>query len=142
MFSNVAKMIRVRESNPGKVYRDTLGNLTCGWGHLLSPGSIFPDAAAEILFQHDFHDALHVAQQMAPPDLSDVRLAVIVDMAFQMGYVGLKRFELMWEHLRHGNFMGAADEILRSVYAKQTPNRARRNAQMMRTNLWIVEEVV
>lgn len=141
MHSRIATIIRKREDNPGKVYKDHLGNLTCGWGHLLQPGSVFPVAAAEILFQHDFQDALHTAQQVAPERLSEARFAVLVDMAFQMGGLGLRHFSKMFDCLRQEDYRGAADEILDSAYAKQTPGRAKKNATMMAHNCWIEGEL-
>ena len=62
---------------------------------------------------------------------ADVRL-VLVDMAYQLGLNGLLKFTKMLTALQQNDYEKAADELLDSNYAKQTPARAKRNAAILR----------
>lgn len=69
---------------------------------------------------------------------NDARLAILTSMAYQMGVYGaggtkgLISFVNTLRLITAGNFSGAATEMLNSTWAKQTPNRARRHAKVMR----------
>jgi lysozyme len=64
--------------------------------------------------------------------LSDDRKAIIQSMAYQMGITGLFNFKKMWAALDAGNYGDAADEMLDSRWAAQTPERAVRHARVIR----------
>lgn len=57
---------------------------------------------------------------------------VIFDMAYQMGVNGLLKFEKMLAAIDEEDYETAADELLDSNYARQTPERANRNADLLR----------
>ena len=57
---------------------------------------------------------------------------VMLDMAYQMGVGGLLKFEKMLAAIACEDYETAADELLDSNYARQTPNRAKRNAYLLR----------
>ena len=57
---------------------------------------------------------------------------VMLDMAYQMGVNGLKGFKNMLRAIHDLDWEKAADELLDSNYARQTPNRAKRNAELLR----------
>lgn len=61
------------------------------------------------------------------------RRDVLVSMAYQMGIDGLALFKNTLKLIADGNFTAAADGMLNSLWAKQTPARARRHAEVMRT---------
>jgi len=63
-----------------------------------------------------------------PPD---VRRALL-NMAYQLGVSGLLNFSKMLTALQAGDREEAAREALDSLWAKQTPNRARRVALLLR----------
>lgn len=60
------------------------------------------------------------------------RRAIILSMAYQMGTAGVLRFKKMWMHLSVGAYYSAAEEMLDSKWARQTPERAERHARVMR----------
>ncbi|MGH2926642.1 MAG: glycoside hydrolase family protein [Solirubrobacteraceae bacterium] len=64
--------------------------------------------------------------------LGAARSAVLFEMAYQMGVSGLAGFEHMLAAARSGNFMLASALMLESAWARQTPERARREAEQMR----------
>lgn len=61
------------------------------------------------------------------------RADVLYSMAYQMGVDGLAEFKNTLVMISNGNFTGAAEGMLNSLWAKQTPARARRHAEVMRT---------
>lgn len=54
------------------------------------------------------------------------------NMAYQLGVSGVLRFQKMLDALGAGDRETAADEALDSKWAKQTPNRAKRVAALIR----------
>lgn len=71
--------------------------------------------------------------------LDEARTAVLVSMAYQMGVAGLAQFKNMLYLVETKQFEEAAKAMLDSKWAKQTPNRARRHAEQMRSGLWCTE---
>ena len=57
--------------------------------------------------------------------------AILVSMAYQIGIKGLMKFKRMWSNLAEGNFLMAGCEALDSRWAKQTPHRATRHANVI-----------
>ena len=65
--------------------------------------------------------------------LDEPRQIVIYDMAYQLGINGMLAFTSMINSLRAERYHEAAEHLLDSRYARQTPNRAMRNAEILRT---------
>ena len=53
-------------------------------------------------------------------------------MVFKLGKTGVSKFPNMWKALAELNYVGASYEMLDSRWAKQTPNRAKDMAQIMK----------
>jgi lysozyme len=71
--------------------------------------------------------------------LDEARTAVLVSMAYQMGVAGLAQFKGTLYLVETKQFEEAAKAMLDSKWAKQTPNRAKRHAEQMRSGLWCTE---
>jgi len=63
--------------------------------------------------------------------LSATRQAVVQSMAYQLGMNGLSKFKNMLSALENGDWKEAAKQSLDSKYARQTPNRANRQADLL-----------
>lgn len=61
------------------------------------------------------------------------RRAIVLSMAYQIGVSGLRGFHRFWAAVAMENWEDAAKEMLDSRWAKQTPERARRHAEVMRS---------
>ena len=72
--------------------------------------------------------------------LSEPRQAVLLSMAWQMGVEGLLGFTNTLKFIEAGDFKNAAANMLKSKWAQQTPNRAKRHALQMVTNEWQYNE--
>lgn len=60
------------------------------------------------------------------------RVNLVVEMAFQMGVEGVKKFPRMLHAIQDGDWGTAADEMLDSTWHKQTPSRCEELAELMR----------
>lgn len=121
-------------------YKDTLGYTTIGYGRLLDKrrdGGI-SQSEANMLLENDIDNKLSALRDKYRhfDDLDDARKAVLLNMAFQMGVGGLMGFRNTLAKIEAGDYDGAASNMLKSKWAKQTPNRARRMAEQMRTGTW------
>lgn len=132
-----SEQLRRDEGEQRHAYRDSEGYLTIGIGRLiddrLPSGGLRPDEVT-VLFENDLDDAVNDARRLVPTfdTLSETRKAVLVNMAFNLGYVGLSEFRLMLQAVMSGNYDIAAKEMLDSQWARQVGARAMRLAQQMK----------
>ncbi len=114
-------------------YRCSEGKLTIGIGHNLDANGL-SDAVINLIFEEDEARAIKDAKSLVSnfDGLSDNRKIALVDMAFQMGKGRLKGFKNMIQAVEIEAWDVAAIEMLDSKWARQTPNRAGRNADLMR----------
>ena len=63
-----------------------------------------------------------------PPEIK----GVIIEMCYQIGETGFTKFRKAIAYMKDKNWKGAADEMLDSLWAKQTPNRAKRLSDIVR----------
>jgi lysozyme len=68
--------------------------------------------------------------------LDEERQYALIDLCFQLGWVGLKKFKKMLKALTVKDYLTAAAELLDSKYATQTPKRAKRIANLIKTGVW------
>lgn len=64
---------------------------------------------------------------------NDARKAILLSIAYQIGIYGILKFKKMLGALERADYSAAADEMLNSLAARQTPARWNRNAEQMRT---------
>lgn len=108
------------------------GHPTIGIGRCLDTEGITLVEAHELL-QDDIEGIINtLSAQPWWGGLNDTRRAVLVCMAYQMGVTALLSFKNTLAHVAAGQYAQAADEMLNSVWARQTPARAKRMADMMR----------
>lgn len=121
-----------------KPYRDSVHQkLTIGVGRNLDDVGISREEAM-FLFRNDRDRAKDAVRNRLPwTEFHDpVRRAVLISMAFQMGINSLLDFKLTLKAVEARRYEDAAEHMLDSRWAKQTPARARRLAEMMRTGEW------
>lgn len=121
-------------------YKDHLGFDTIGYGRLIDKrkgGGISQDEA-EYLLANDIGKVQDELEWKLPwfSKLDDARKGVLLNMAFQMGIAGLLKFNKTLTFVEAGDYKAAADNMLKSLWAKQTPARAQRMAEQMRTGQW------
>jgi lysozyme len=120
-----------------KPYRDTVGKLTIGVGRNLDDVGI-SKGEAELMLSNDVGLTGHALLSALPwtATLDQARFGVLLNMAFNMGVSGLLQFQNMLSFVKAGSWMSAADEMLRSKWAEQVGERAKRLATQMSTGQW------
>lgn len=118
-------------------YYDSLGYLTIGIGKLVDArkgGGITFEEALYLLRNEIAGKETDLRSHLPWYDsLDEVRRAVLLSMAFQMGVMGVLGFRNTLRCIEDGRFSEAADSMMASRWAQQTPLRAHRLAQAMRT---------
>jgi lysozyme len=142
MFHNLEKLkerIKIHEGFCDTVYKDTLGKRTIGYGHLCTDNEEWIDGKPydiqylNDVFEGDFNEAVRQTEQLIGNlVLQKEANEIIIEMVFQLGMSGVSKFKKMWAALKDQNYNEAANQMLDSKWAKQTPNRAQDLAEIMR----------
>lgn len=158
-IKTIEEQLKIDEGSRLTIYKDTEGKYTIGIGHLISnnPNITKPQAIALLdkelstyatngritpaeqsyLFRKDLaavqtgiaHSSFYSVYQ----GLDQVRQSAIQNMCFQLGVLGVSKFRKMWAALARQDYQTAYKEGLDSTWFKQTPNRARRVMETLRT---------
>lgn len=149
---NIEKVLAVARAEEGlklKVYTDTEGVATIGYGFSLAAHGLDPRAypsltwskeQAERQLLKDINGAAAVVAQKFPwvIHLDDVRQGVFTLLVFQLGGYGVQKFKLFLKALEAHDYDTAALEMLDSDWHNhQCPARARRMALTMATGHWL-----
>lgn len=118
-------------------YTDSLGYLTIGIGKLIDAkkgGGITFEEALYLLRNEIRAKEADLASTLPwYSSLDEVRRCVLLSMAYQMGTAGLFAFRNTLQAVAEGRYADAAEGMMRSRWATQTPGRALRLAEAMRT---------
>ncbi len=141
--------LRREEGTVLSAYQDHLGYWTIGTGRLIDKrrGGGISQAENDILLANDIAKVrkqlaadLDTAAAWARVKDDPVRAVALISMGFQMGVglpgkdeAGLSGFDGTLALIAAGDFGGAAAQALKSQWAKQTPARAKRVTEMLRT---------
>lgn len=132
-------------------YRDSLGFWTVGTGHLIHESDIrsyepdrtignvldrLSDPANHARWlaqdvQRAISDARRYIGSEAFENLTDERREVLASMAFQLGLPKLTRFTKLRQAILEFRWVRAHDEMIDSLWYRQTPQRAMRLASRM-----------
>jgi len=128
-FKALIKRIGVNEGFRSKPYQCSEGVWTIGHGltwlteeeslHILT-GRI-SQLHLKLLDDLDWYKDM-------PPEIQ----GILIEMVYQIGYSGVMKFKRMIANMIDKNWKEAATEMLDSLWAKQTPNRANRLADIVR----------
>ena len=140
---NITRLLRGEEGEVLTEYKDHLGYSTIGVGRLIDArkgGGITAEESAYLL-SNDIQKKLSELERKLPwiKELDEARRGVLLSMAFQMGTEGLLGFKNTLEMVRTGRYTDAAKSMLNSLWAKQTPQRAKRHSEQMRTGKWVIK---
>ena len=141
-LERLMESVKKHEGYRNKVYLDTLGKRTVGVGHLCVEDFWEDDKEYEEKFlmeilAEDLQNAIKGARELKEEhsctDIDEIAQEIIVEMVFQLGMTGVSKFKNMWKALSEHNYTGASYEMLDSKWAKQTPNRAKSMAELMKS---------
>ena len=130
-FSRKKKMsliesIKKHEGYVGVVYKDSLGIDTIGYGFAIKDLELDADVCDIILERKlkALHDMIKIKFKWygyMPQEIKDV----VIEMCYQLGVGGFSKFKKTIAYLQNQQFHDASVEMLDSLWAKQTPNRAK-----------------
>lgn len=137
---NLRKQLREFEGVIPHAYQDHLGFWTIGVGRLIDKrkGGGLTDEEIDYLLNNDIARKSDEVFSRLPwvKTLNEPRQAVVIGMAFQMGIAGLLGFKNTLRAMQEGRFADAAQGMLNSKWAQQTPERAKRLANQMERGEW------
>jgi GH24 family phage-related lysozyme (muramidase) len=138
MYENLKNRIKKHEGFLDKVYLDSLGKATIGYGHLITEeddfveGVIYDKDIFEKLFEKDFNNAVQGAEELLKGyTVALLVKEIIIEMVFQLGKTGVSKFKKMFEALKEYDYTRAAKEMLNSTWYRQTPSRCEELAKLM-----------
>lgn len=142
---NLIDSIKENEGFKDHIYKDTLGFDTIGYGFKVSSlskdelelngGIIEPmskEAADKILkkklakLTSKVYDAIPWINN-SPKEVQEV----VIEMAYQMGVGGVLKFKNTLNFIKENDYKNASSNMMKSLWAKQTPNRAKKLASII-----------
>jgi lysozyme len=142
VITELKRQLKAEEGVRACVYPDSLSFWSIGVGRLVDsrkPGAGLRPDEIDYLLSNDIQDRIDALTRALPwfQNLDDARKAVLIGMAFQLGTAGVLAFKNMLAAIQVGKYEDAAVEMLDSTWAKQTPARANRLAQQMKTGAFV-----
>lgn len=144
--SEIIALLRQEEGVRYIPYIDSLGYPTVGVGFKLGPQGAplnhytftlsdnTIDAWLDINLSNIQESMLqHPEISAALPHCNSPRKDILISMAYQMGVSGLGGFQRMLSAIIIENWDDVANHMLCSTWAKQTPGRAQRHAEVMKS---------
>jgi len=131
-YYNLKKRIKKNEGFSLKPYKDQLGFLSIGYGHLILPNEKkllekqTNKNELENIFRQDFHKALKGFNVFLKPFTSNKREEeLLIEMGFQIGIRGVLKFKKLLQNINNGNTHLVCFEMMNSLWYKQTPIRVK-----------------
>ena len=123
---NLIDSIKQHEGYVGIVYKDSLGIDTIGYGFAIKDLELDEDIC-EIILERKLKDLQSRVDlkfnwyRYMPQEIKDV----VMEMCYQLGVTGFSKFKKTIAYLQNKQWNDASVEMLDSLWAKQTPNRAK-----------------
>lgn len=141
MIEQLTAQLRRDEGQRPLAYQDHLGYWTIGVGRLIDsrkPGAGLRQDEIDYLLRNDINDRVQALTKALSwfDRLDEARRGVLINMAFQLGTAGLLGFKSTLALIAAGKYNEAAEQMLKSKWATQTPARAKRLAEQMKTGVW------
>ena len=135
-MNDLLESIKKHEGFVEHVYQDSLGIDTIGYGFAIKDLILDEDIAEDILMRK-----LEKLKRNANSrfqwleDMPQEVQAVVLNMCYQLGVTGVSKFRKAISALQEGDWSGAADEMLDSLWAWQSPNRAKELSDIVRNQV-------
>ncbi len=145
-MGKVIAILNFEEGYKENPYIDTLGYPTVAGGIRIGPKGAglsnyqftVPREVGDVWKLSILNDKIATAKkysniQQALANCNDARKDIIYSMMYQLGVDGLAAFKNTLKSIAGGDFNAGAEGMLNSLWARQTPGRAERHAEVMRT---------
>ena len=125
-LQEIVEDIKKHEGFRAKVYECTEGYDTIGYGFAVKDLIIDEDIATLILMRklHTLLERITIAFPWFK-DIDDKAKGVVINMCYQLGIRGFSKFKKTIYYLETEQYEEASSEMLDSLWAKQTPGRAK-----------------
>ena len=139
-MKELKERIKEHEGYRSKVYLDSLGKRTVGFGHLCvedfwEDDKEYDKELLENIFEKDFQNAFEQVENLCNDydlDITPTATEVLIEMVFQLGIGNVKKFRRMIAALQEQDYETASVEMLDSRWAEQTPARAEELSLIMK----------
>ena len=127
MTSDLLKAVKLSEGFRDRVYKDTLGIDTIGYGFAIKD-LVLDEDISEMILRRKLDSLIERVNKRfkwvseLPIEAQDV----IYEMCYQLGITGVSKFKKTLAYLENFEYKMASKEMLDSKWARQTPNRAKR----------------
>ena len=133
-LNDLLKDIKKHEGFKPRVYKCTEGYDTIGYGFAVKDLVIDEDIADLILMRKLDKLQQRIASVFgwffnSPQEIKDV----VTNMCYQLGLSGFSKFKKTIYYLETDQYEEASVEMLDSLWAKQTPNRAKELSEIVRS---------
>ena len=130
----LAADLRIDEDVRAFPYVDTVGKLTIGVGRNLTDRGL-SEPEIDLLLANDLTLVVAELDRHLPwwREMNDVRQRVLANMCFNMGWPRLRGFVRTLAAMQRGDYVGAANGMRESRWARQVGMRATRLARQMET---------
>ena len=120
---SIIEDLKQEEGFSSVVYKCTEGFDTCGYGTRLP----ITKEEATLLLEYRLNKTISaVKSSLYHLNIRDEAWDILYNMAYQIGLGGLLKFKRMIVALENQDYYNASIEMKSSLWAKQTPNRAKR----------------
>jgi|TARA_R110001583_G_scaffold99017_1_gene244207 lysozyme len=125
-LQDIVDDIKKHEGFEPKVYECTEGYETIGYGFAIKDLVIDKDVA-DLILMKKLHTLLQRILIAFPwfKDIDDRAKSVVINMCYQLGIRGFSKFKKTIYYLETEQYEEASMECLDSLWAKQTPGRAK-----------------
>ncbi len=135
-MKDLLEKIKEHEGFVEHVYDDSLGIPTIGYGFAIKDLILDEDIAEEILIRKlEKLKRNATARFKWLEDMPVEVQEVILNMCYQLGVTGTSKFRKAISALQEGDWEEAANEMLDSLWARQTPNRAKELSDTIRNQV-------
>ena len=124
-MQNLLNDIKKHEGFRSEVYKDTLGIDTIGYGFAIKD-LVMDQDIAEKIFNSKVENLIKRIKQKFPwySDIPEEAQDVVANMCYQLGVGGFSKFKKTIKYISEKKWDDASIEMLDSLWARQTPNRA------------------
>jgi len=133
-FEEIINDIKKHEGFKQKVYKCTEGYDTIGYGFAIKD-LIMDEDIANLILMKKLQKLLERVYIAFPwfKDIDNTAKAIVINMCYQLGLRGFSKFKKTIYLLETEQYEEASLEMLDSLWAKQTPNRAKELSETLRS---------
>lgn len=137
MIDKLKQLLIKHEDEVNYAYPDSEGYWTIGVGHLIDKrkGGKISHKISMLILDDDIAEVMGQCDRAFDwfDDLDETRKIVVLNMVFNLGLTGFKKFKKTIYYLEKGIYISASIEMLDSKWAKQVGRRALELSDMMKT---------